>query len=97
MVVIAVNLLFRIVFMSVAVIIMGLSLLHTKWMLMRLWNMEMMILINHIMISALEVDGLSARLDILTWVRSFKGFCGWISLLGYFMLMYLLQRLYSVK
>lgn len=98
MVVIAVNLLFRIVFMSVAVIIMGLSLLHTKWMRMRLWNMEMMILINHIMIFALEVDGLSARLDILTWVRlSFKGFCGWMSLLGYFMFMYLLQRLYSVK
>ena len=62
----AVNLLFRMNIMSVAVIIMGLSLLRTKWMLMRLWNMEMMILINHITIFALEVDGLSARLDILT-------------------------------
>lgn len=66
MVVFGVNLLFRVVIMSVAVIIMGLSRLRTKWMLMRLWNMEMMILINHIMIFALEVDGLSARLDILT-------------------------------
>ena len=98
MVVFAVNLLFRMVIMSVAVIIMGLSLLHTKWMRMRLWNMEMMILINHIMICALEVDGLSARLDILIWVRLlFKGFCGWMSLLGYFMLMQLLQSLCSVK
>ena len=66
MVVFAVNLLFRMVIMSVTVIIMGLSLLRTKWTLMRLWNMEMMILINHIMIFALEVDVLSARLDILT-------------------------------
>lgn len=66
MAVFAVNLLFRVVIMSVAVIIMGLSLLHTKWMLMRLWNMEMMILLNHITIFALEVDELSARLDILT-------------------------------
>jgi hypothetical protein len=66
MVVLAVNLLYGMVIVSVAVIIMDLSLLHTKWMHMRLWNMEMMIPINHIMISALEVGGLSARLDTLT-------------------------------
>jgi hypothetical protein len=33
---------------------------------MRLWNMEMMTLLCHIMIFALEVGELSARLDMLT-------------------------------
>jgi hypothetical protein len=57
---------YRIVAMFVAVTIMDLSLLHIKLMPMRLWSMEMMTLISHIMIFALEVDGLSVRLDILT-------------------------------
>jgi hypothetical protein len=52
--------------MFVAVTIMDLSHLHIKLMRMRLWNMEMMTLISHIMIFAVVVDGLSVKLVILT-------------------------------